>query len=270
MGGKEKYQEKLLRMLRCHGSLSVSAAVRILSLSEASVRRYFAELERGGLAMRYHGGIRLVPARDGHDYQFSDAASAFPAEKHLIGLEAARRIGGGDRLFFDSGTTVMECAAALADRLARHELAESLKIVTNSLSLGTCLAAYTPVIVTGGIIRLARMDLCGAVARENVGRYNFTLAFLGTDGIAPDGTLSTTDEETSCLAAAVMEHSEKVCVLADASKFGRKSFVPYGNAARRGVTLITDASANPEILRQLRKKGVEIVIARDPAEQERS
>ena len=53
MGGKEKNQEKLLRMLRCHGSLSVSAAVRILSLSEASVRRYFAELERGGLAMRF-------------------------------------------------------------------------------------------------------------------------------------------------------------------------------------------------------------------------
>ena len=65
MGVKEKNREKLLRLLRSHGSLGVGEVVRALSLSEASVRRYFAELEKLDHAMRYHGGIRLAAARDG-------------------------------------------------------------------------------------------------------------------------------------------------------------------------------------------------------------
>ena len=266
MGKKEKNQEKLLRMLRCHGSLNITEVVRALTLSEASVRRYFAEMEQSGQAVRFHGGIRMPAARDGSDYHFSDAVSSFTAEKHLIGREAAAFIEDNDRLFFDSGTTVMECGTALADRLAQHEL-NNLCIVTNSLSLGANLSPYCPVIVTGGVIRLARMDLCGPAARENVCRYNFTLAFLGTDGISEEGILSTTDEETSSLAAAVLEHSEKVFILADGSKLGKSSFVPYGSLTRRNLTLITDGSADPGILENLRQNGIRIVTAEKKTEQ---
>ena len=59
MGKKEKNQEKLLRMLRCHGSLNINEVMRALTLSEASVRRYFAEMEQSGQAVRFHGGIRM-------------------------------------------------------------------------------------------------------------------------------------------------------------------------------------------------------------------
>ena len=118
-----------------------------------------------------------------------------------------------------------------------------------------------PVIVTGGIIRLARMDLCGNAARENVCRYHFTLAFLGTDGISADGTLSTTDEETSSLAAAVMSNSEKVFILADSSKLGKTSFVPYGSLTEDKATLITDQAAAPEMLEELGAAGARIIVA---------
>jgi len=260
MGKKEKNQEKLLRLLRNHGSLDVNEVVRALSLSEASVRRYFAEIEKRGQALRYHGGIRIPVQHEGSEYHFADAVSSFTAEKHQIGIEAARQIRDNDRLFFDSGTTVMECGAALSDRLANRELS-NLRIVTNSLSFGTNISPYCPVIVTGGIIRLARMDLCGNAARENVCRYHFTLAFLGTDGISADGTLSTTDEETSSLAAAVMLNSEKVYILADSSKLGKTSFVPYGSLTDGKVTLITDRAAAPEILDELGSAGARIILA---------
>jgi len=260
MGKKEKNQEKLLRLLRNHGSLEVTDVVHALKLSEASVRRYFAEIEKQGQALRYHGGIRIPIRHEDSEYHFADAISSFVAEKHQIGLEAARQIRDNDRLFFDSGTTVMECGTALAGRLANHELS-NLRLVTNSLSFGTNISPYCPVVVTGGIIRLSRMDLCGNAARENVCRYNFTLAFLGTDGIGKDGSLSTTDEETSSLAAAVMEHSERVFILADSSKLGKNSFVPYGSLADPKAVLITDDAADRKILNSLRKQGVSILIA---------
>ena len=105
------------------------------------------------------------------------------------------------------------------------------------------------------------MDLCGNAARENVCRYNFTLAFLGTDGIGGDGSLSSTDEETSSLAAAVMEHSERVFILADSSKLGKTTFVPYGSLTNAKTVLITDPAADREFLDSLREKGISILVA---------
>ena len=260
MGIREKNQEKILRMLRCHGSLSAAAVRKALTLSEASVRRYFADLERSGEAYRFHGGIRLLTDKNSSGYHFNEAASAFTAEKHLIGMAGAALICDHDRLFFDSGTTAIECGNALSERLGAREVAD-LRIVTNSLAFGTGLAPRCPVVLTGGMMRLDRMDLCGSVALENVRRYNFTKAFLGTDAVSDTGVLCTTDEETSSLAAAVLEQSSKVFILADSSKIGKSSFVPYGTLRDPKVTLITDPSSSPAALERLREAGANIIIA---------
>lgn len=258
MGVREKNQEKILRMLRCHNALSISAVMKALKLSEASVRRYFAELERTGQVFRYHGGIRRISDKTSAGYQFDEAASSFAAEKHLIGIAAAELITDHDRLFFDSGTTVLECGNALAERFADGGLSD-LRIVTNSLAFATGLTPLCPVTLTGGTIRPARMDLSGSVALENVRRYNFTKAILGTDAVSADGTLSTTDEETSSLAAAVLEHSREILILADSSKLGKSSFVPYGTLHDERVTLITDQPEDPELLEGFRQSGIKII-----------
>lgn len=255
---KEKNQEKILKMLQCHGSLNISAVMKSLKLSEPTVRRYFAEMEHAGLVYRFHGGIRPVVNRDS-GYLFNEAVSAFTAEKHSIGIGGAALISSHDRLFFDSGTTVLECGNALSERLARRELSD-LRIITNSLAFSTGLAPHCPVVLTGGMMRLERMDLCGTVALENVRRYNFTKAFLGTDAVSNEGILSTTDEETSSLAAAVMEQSDEIFILADNSKLGKSSFVPYGSLKNQKVSLITDSSSSPRCIEKLRKKGIRIIL----------
>lgn len=269
MSSKEKNQRKILRLLRRHGTLKIFDVVNALKISEASVRRYFAEMEKIGLVVRFHGGVKLPVPWDGSGYHFTRAEAEFVAEKHAIGNLAALQSVDGDRLFCDSGTTVLECGTALAERLAARDV-NNLCVVTNSMTLGSTLAAYCPVQISGGQIRLSRMDLCGSVARENVGRYNFTKAFLGTDGIAEDGTLSTTDDETTSLAAAVIEHSDEVFILADSSKLGKKSFVPYGTLCNRKVTLITDSMADMGLVENLRQAGAKILIASRDEDQQNS
>lgn len=263
MGVREKNQEKILRMLNCHGTLSSSAVMKALQLSEASVRRYFAEMERSGKVFRYHGGIRLIADKSSSGYQFNEAAASYTAEKHLIGATAARQITDHDRLFFDSGTTVLECGNALAELLAANQL-KDLRIVTASLAFGAGLTPLCPVVLTGGMIRPSRMDLCGHVALENIRRYHFTKAFLGTDAISPEGILSTTDEETSAIAAAVIEHSDEVFILADSSKIGKTSFVPYGTLGSSKLTLITDKLPGDTLQSELRSVGVKIMTAAAP------
>ena len=262
MGIKEKNQEKILRMLRCRGSLNVSSAMKALALSEASVRRYFAEMERTGLVFRYHGGIRLIADKNQSGYHFNDAVSAFAVSKRLIGITASRLITDHDRLFFDSGTTVMECGAALAER-AGNATVNDIRIVSNSLAFASNFTPFCQVILTGGMIRPERMDLCGNVALETIRRYHFTKAFLGTDAVVADGILSTTDEETSILAAEVIAHSNEIFILADSSKFGKISFVPYASLAERRITLITDHMADPEVIRKFQDSGIKIIISDD-------
>ncbi len=260
MGIKEKNQEKLLRMLNSHGSLSIAAIEKALRLSAASVRRYLADMERAGQLHRYHGGARAAVEKGGGGYQFYEASSAFTAEKHLIGRMAAELVADHDRLFFDSGTTVLECGNALAEILSSGRL-KDLRIVTNSLAFASGLTPLCPVTLTGGMIRHSRMDLCGNVALENVRRYNFTKAILGTDAISNTGELSTTDEDTAALASALLEHCDEVFILADSSKLGKSSFVPYGSLRNSSATLITDHLADANVLDELKQQNIRVLVA---------
>ena len=58
-----------------------------------------------------------------------------------------------------------------------------------------------------------------------------------------------------------MAHSDKVFILADSSKLGKTSFVPYGSLTSGKVTLVTDQAAPPEILKMLRQAGARIIVA---------
>ena len=85
---------------------------------------------------------------------------------------------------------------------------------------------------------------------------------LGADGIDGDGVLSSTDEDTAQLARTVVEHSDRVYVLADSRKLGRPSFVSYGRLRRgRVITLVTDAGIPAALLSNWRRRGFEILIA---------
>ena len=263
MGKFERTQEKILRLLHSHGNLQVVQVASALGISEATVRRHLTILEQQGQLIRVHGGCRLPISGDASTYLFHREAASQVSEKRAIGELAAKLFTDRERLFFDSGTTVLECGHSLCARLEAAELSD-VHVVTNSLAFGASLAQHCSVFLTGGNIRSSRMDLAGMVTLQHLERYHFTKAVLGADGIAEDGTLTTTDEETSLLAAAVVERSQEKLILADSSKLGRRSFVPYASLQGESFTLITDSEADPAILAKLQKRGIKILLAQPP------
>lgn len=260
MGKCEKNQELILSMLRQNGRLSVVEIVSALNVSQATVRRYFTEMEQNGLVMRVFGGICLPSSGAMNEYRFSTKAASHMEEKQKIGKTAAALIQPHDQLFFDSGTTVRECSRALVE-LARHNKKYEISIITNSLVYDETLPQVCKLDLIGGLVRPNRMDLTGMATLNNLERFNFAKAFLGADGISEDGELTTTDEETSLLAAAVIKHSAQVFILADSSKFGLKSFVQYGQLQGKKYTLVTDSAADKAILDKFRAKGITVIIA---------
>ena len=264
MKKREIIQAKLLRLLQQYRRVSVSDAVSALNLSEATIRRYFADLESAGKLLRVHGGVCRVSSKETGDYLFQREAFNNVAAKQAIGQAAASLLGDHERLFFDSGTTVSECGIALGERLKSGEISD-VSIVTNSLLFSDVLASSCSLTMTGGSIRPSRKDLFGIVALENIERYNFTKAILGADGISKDGVLTTTDEETSILATAAIRHSQSVIILADSSKLDRLSFSSYGKLEGKRFTLVTDTLGSPEILESLAELGINLITVKVPS-----
>ena len=259
MGKKNETQQRILKLLRRSGELDVAETVAALGMSEATVRRHFAELEAQGKLLRVFGGVRLPVANDGV-YMFQSRSVSHLREKRLIAKAAAALIGNHERLFCDSGTTVLEFCNALAGRFSTGELAD-LSVVTNSLVYSEELSQKCPVMLTGGVLRPARKDLSGLNALQNIERYNFTRAVLGADGISPDGVLSTTDEDTSLLASAALRRSRSALILADSSKLGSSSFVEYASLEPEKFTLVTDSDADEQLVAKWRSRGINIIIA---------
>lgn len=255
---RESHQEKILKHLRLYGRLTVQEAGDILDASAATVRRCFNELEKQGRILRIHGGAVPAVQKDSTDYEFQLQVLSRIREKILIGREAASLIREHDRLFFDSGTTVLECGNALCKRISEGEL-HDITVLTNSLAYNNTLVHHCSVFLTGGAIRCGRMDLHGNAALQGISRYHYTKAFLGADAIGEDGTLYTTDEETAALAAAAIKHCDELIILSDSEKLCKNAFVAYGKLTGNKCTLITDSSAPFAFLSKLQKNGVRVI-----------
>jgi len=247
---------KLLEMLQVQKEIEVKTVSESLKISEATVRRFFAHLEKEGKVIRTHGGVRLVPQL-GYDYSYRISIVHRQHEKATIGKAAADLVGSNDRIFLDSGTTVLKMAEALAIRIQLKEI-KDIVVLTNSLSHIETVGRLCKVILLGGEIRVERRDVCGTIAERNLRLFHVDKAFIGADAVNPAGELMTTDERTSRLNELVVERSDKVFVLADSEKFNKSSFIIY-SSLQSIDTLITDEGISEETFNYIKKLGTSIL-----------
>ena len=114
-------------------------------------------------------------------------------------------------------------------------------------------------VVIGGILRPASSSMVGPQAERMLQDLHADHLFLGVDGLHPDVGYCTPDILEAQLNALMIRISNEVTVVADASKFGRRSLSLIGTL-ERARRIITDKSVNPEIADTVRAKGVEVVV----------
>ena len=91
------------------GYASLDELVKVLGVSESTVRRDLEALDLAGSIKRTHGGavytgeVRSMPA-------FDERTETAAAEKRAIGLAAAALLQDGDTVLLDGGTTTLEVA----------------------------------------------------------------------------------------------------------------------------------------------------------------
>ena len=250
---------KLLEMLHVNKRLDVKTVANALEISEATARRFFSQLEKQGKIIRVHGGVRMAHQLS-YDYSYRVSIIHRQKEKALIGTAAAELVEDNDRIFMDSGTTVLKLAEALAMKIQTGAL-KNIVVLTNSVFHIETVARLCKVILIGGEIRVERLDVCGSVAEKTLQMFHVNKAFLGADAISPDGGLMTTDERTARMNEIVVKRADAVYVLSDSEKFNKSSFIEYASLTDVDA-IYTDSSISVETRHALEDAGTRVEIAR--------
>jgi DeoR/GlpR family transcriptional regulator of sugar metabolism len=244
-------------MLQLNKRLGVKTLADSLGVSVATVRRLLSRMETDGKVIRTHGGARLSPHL-GSDYSYYVSSTHRSREKALLGRAAAELVGSGERLFLDSGTTVLKLAEALSLRAQAGAL-KNIVILTNSLALVEALSRWCKVMLVGGEVRVERRDVCGPITEETLRQFHVNRAFFGADAIHLRSGFMTTDERTAKMNEIVLHNAGHAYVLADSEKFNRDAFIRYADLGEVD-TIFTDPGIPEQTVRDFTEAGARIEI----------
>jgi DeoR family transcriptional regulator of aga operon len=210
----------ILETLRDRGAASIQSLSARLSASASTVRRDLEYLTEQGYLERTHGGavIRRPPvARFEPDE--SIAAETARAQKAAIGAEAALRVSDGQSVLFDASSTVRAAARRIVERGA------ALTAVTNDLRCAAILtgSARINTIVTGGAVRRGGAALIGDPGQAFLSQIQVDVAFIGVHTVSPP-VFTETSIEVAAMKRRMIAAARRTIVLADATKFGPRSF----------------------------------------------
>jgi len=243
----------ILEKLDKNGQVDVLELSNELKVSDVTIRNDLIRLEQKNMLIRARGGAIKVD-RVGLDFTLSDKNKQHLGEKKLIGKAAADLIEDGDTIILDSGTTTMEVARNL-------QKVTGLTVITNALNIANQLADHqnTNVIIPGGFLRKNSLSLVGGAAEENFKNYFCDKLFLAVDGFNTTHGLSTPNVEEAHLNRVMIEISKQVIVVADSSKFHKRSFAFIAPITDVDI-VVTDGEIPAEDRKKLENAGVKLII----------
>jgi DeoR family fructose operon transcriptional repressor len=252
----EERQQAIAAMVAERGRLAVAALAEEFGVTTETVRRDLAGLERAGMLRRVHGGAVPAGALTLVEPGLGERHRSRSEQKRAIAAAALSLLPGADgSIILDGGTTTAAFAEILpADR--------RLLAVTSSVPIASrlSLTAAVTVHVLGGRVRGITQCADGDTTVRALADLRVDVAFLGANGITPGHGFTTPDEAEASVKRAMVRSGQRVIVLADSSKLGRENLVRF--AAIEDVdVLVTDEFADPGMVAELEKAGVEVVLA---------
>ncbi len=211
----EPRRRLLLELIARRGFATLEELVRLLGVSESTVRRDLESLDATGSIRRTHGGavtsneVRSMPALE-------DRLSSAAAEKRAIGRATAALVEDGDTVLLDGGTTTVEVARALLGR--------PVQVVTNSIPIANLMSAskQSDLILIGGYVSPRTGVAMGPPAVEMMRGIRVRKAVLGAGGVMAEGVFNSNvllvETERQMMAC-----GQEVIIVADHTKFGRLS-----------------------------------------------
>lgn len=249
-----KRHQDILERLERDKHLEVNDLCNFLGVSAVTIRKDLKLLEQKGLLHRTHGGASFDNPYI-NERTVVDKEKISVAEKNGIARMAANLILENDSIMIGSGTTVQTFSKFIKPN-------NKLTVITSSIHVVLHLIHDTNITILqlGGYVRHSSASVIGNYAEYILKNISCSKLFLGVDGIDLDYGLSTTNLEEAELNKKMLKAAQKVIVLADSSKFGKKSFARICDLSEVDE-IITDIGLSDMIKKTLEEKEIKVTIA---------
>jgi len=241
---------EIINIARREGMVTVEGLVDHFGVTAQTIRRDLTELADIGQLERVHGGAILPSTTSNIGY--SERRNLNQSSKVDIARACAAEIPNDCSVFLNIGTTT----EAVAAELLQHQ---GLLVVTNNINIAIILSTNSnlEVVVTGGNLRRVDGGLVGDLAKETINQFRFDFAVIGCSALHEGGDILDFDFQEVGVSQAIVRRSDKVFLVADASKFERKAPAKIASLSEID-TFFTDSLPPPICLEFCKQMGTRV------------
>lgn len=241
-------QQEILDRLNRTGKVLIDEEAEHFGVAKMTIRRDLRFLERNGLAVQTKKGAIPKPKIYSAPLNMAEDSTV----KRKIAEKLLEMIEPSSTILLSTGTTTLTFARLLAQQNL------PFTIITNSIPIASALfQTRVKVILIGGELRTNSLDLVGPAAEKYLSEYHIDLLVTGCDGADAQHGFYTSDLNLANLEKMSVKVSDKVIVITESCKFGKKALVKFAEITDVD-TIITDNNLKSIDRELINRKGVEV------------
>lgn len=250
-------KEKIKTYMLEKKDVTVTELSQLFSVSEETIRRDLRMLEDEGIVIRTHGGA-VLSKRVKSTVDNKVLANLFTESKRSIAAQCGQFIHEGDCIYLDASTT----ASAICNELG----GKHITVLTNSLQIinHLCESGSLKLICVGGNFVRSRQCFVGRETNEQLSHYYVDIAFISCRSLNMKTGITDSDDDVAEVKQIITRHANRVCLIADHTKFDKTSFTRVCNFSDID-DIVTDRPLSNEWVRFAEERNIRIWDAGDRA-----
>jgi DeoR family fructose operon transcriptional repressor len=247
----EERKLKIIDLLHQSKKVTVTELSHLFNVSSATIRSDLRELNDKGQIIRTHGGA-IIETGAGFEPDTEQKRDVNLAAKQQIARIAIDLIHDGDTVIFDTGTTTLELAKLLNQRLR-------ITAVTNDFEIAKVLETMNSisVLMLGGEVRKKFHCTVGAAGINMLAQLSVDKAFMGTNSLSISKGASTPNIQQAETKKAMIASAQKVVLLCSNRKLGKDSFANFASLDQIDTLVIEHIDDNEK--HEFEVRGVEVL-----------
>lgn len=243
--------KRIIELIQRDGHVRVLDLSKLLEVSEITIRRDLALMEKEQLLERTHGGA-ISTTRIYKETKYSKRSDLHRENKDAIARRAAELIHDGDTVFINGGSTTFH--------VFRYIARKNVKIVTiNAGCIGQVTNPEVELILAGGQYYPESNSFYGGFTTGILSQINASKAILGVHGISCRYGLTTPMQYAAEATRLMIDRTRgEVIVVADHTKIGLVSDYVTVPASRIN-TLVTDWLPEQDYSKDFESLGIKVI-----------
>ena len=245
---------RIIEYVRQHesGVVTVAELSQMLAVSEMTIRRDLALLERKSILRRVHGGAVTYQQTNG-DKSFVYRSSRADPQKKIIGWLAGQLVRDYDRVILDAGTTTLQVALNLTSK-------SHLTVITNNIPISKELSqcANIVIILLGGVVKHNEMCTVGDMVRQSLSFLSADKYFLSATSFSIRMGAMEMDMAETEVKQSMLRSAGETILVADSSKFDVTSLIQVAPLTQISK-LVTDDGMPADAIQAIEAQGIDVI-----------